>query len=450
MGQKLFRDPVYDYIAIDTDKYPWLLELINSPEVQRLRYINQLGLSHFTYPGATHSRLSHSLGVLHLMQQCLEHLSHDYPKYLDDGNKEALLAATLLHDIGHGPFSHATESFFGKHEERSVEIITNPESSVNKILRDVDAQLPTKVASLLATEISAQNRPVLWQRALISSQLDVDRIDFLRRDSLFSGAEYGNFDWYRIIHTMQLKEISHNPQKAIWLFWPNKTKYAIEEYLFSRFYMYQSVYFHRTTRGFEKLLVKILQRAKHLASEGTGFANSIFPGLSPFFLPSQEPSPSHFLGVTDHLLLAQIWEWRKAEDPILGDLSRKFFRRGPDGFKMAREIDYRTPPSITKIGSKEKSVQEYLKQKGLDPEYYLLTDESAVTVYKPYIPEPEREDMSPENVVMIADSAQPDKIHEISQVLPRLKPITSHSGRIARYYCPAEHREKVASFLNSD
>ncbi len=116
MAQKLFRDPLYDYIAIDKDS--WLLKLLNCPEIQRLRYINQLGLSHFTYPGATHSRFSHSLGVLHIMQECLEYLDKDYKNYFNYGDEEALLAAALLHDIGHGPFSHATEDFFGNHDKR--------------------------------------------------------------------------------------------------------------------------------------------------------------------------------------------------------------------------------------------------------------------------------------------------------------------------------------------
>jgi HD superfamily phosphohydrolase len=183
MAEKLFRDPLYDYIAIDKDS--WLLKLVNCPEVQRLRYINQLGLSHFTYPGATHSRFSHSLGVFHLMQECLEHLDKAYASYFNNGDKEVLLAATLLHDIGHGPFSHATETFFGKHAGRSVQIITCSESAVNKILTEVDKELPDKVAALVPEEIPKKNPPVLWQRALISSQLDLDRLDFLRRDSLF-------------------------------------------------------------------------------------------------------------------------------------------------------------------------------------------------------------------------------------------------------------------------
>lgn len=132
MGQKLFRDPVYDYISINTTKHSWILDLLNCSEMQRLRYISQLGLSQFTYPGSTHSRFSHSLGVFYLMQQCISHLKQQYnPKKCSKQlEEEALLAAALLHDIGHSPFSHATEGVFGKHEKRTVDIIVNPKSNV--------------------------------------------------------------------------------------------------------------------------------------------------------------------------------------------------------------------------------------------------------------------------------------------------------------------------------
>ena len=262
MAQKLFRDPLYDYIAIDKDS--WLLKLLNCPEVQRLRYINQLGLSQFTYPGASHSRFSHSLGVLHLMQLCLSYLKQTYSenhfKLLDE---EALLSAALLHDIGHAPFSHATEGIFGNHDERTVEIIFNPDSEVHRALSERAKSLPSKVAALIAKRLpTGAKQPPLWQKSLISSQLDMDRLDYLRRDSLCSGAEYGNFDWFRIIHTIQLKEKviprgqREKGQKVIYVVWPDKSKFALEEYIFSRFYMYQSVYFHHTTRGFEGLLKK--------------------------------------------------------------------------------------------------------------------------------------------------------------------------------------------------
>ena len=139
----------------------------------------------------------------------------------------------------------------------------NPDSKVHEILAKRASSLPVKVAALIAKRPRKDiPQASLWQKSLISSQLDMDRLDYLRRDSLNSGAEYGNFDWFRIIRTMQLKEkVIKEKQKGIFIVWPDKSKFAIEEYIFSRFYMYQSVYFHHTTRGFEGLLQRILQYA---------------------------------------------------------------------------------------------------------------------------------------------------------------------------------------------
>ena len=445
MTQKLLRDPLYDYIAIDIDQHSWILDLINCPEVQRLRYINQLGLSHFTYPGSTHSRFSHSLGVFHIMQECLEYLNKFYGSYFNNGDKEAMLAAGLLHDVGHGPFSHTTEAFFGSHEERSVEIIISSESDVNKVLREVDQNLPIKVVSLIAEKPPKEaSQSPLWQKAIISSQLDLDRLDFLRRDSLFSGAEYGNFDWYRILQTMKLTERIDDIQK-VFMFWPDKTKYAIEEYLFSRFYMYQSVYFHHTTRSFEKVLQKILERAQWLASQNsTTFGNSVLPSLKPFFQKHKNPSLQEFLNLTDYVLLAQTSEWKNVEDKILSDLVTKFFDRRYNGFKVACEFDFTTKtPMMTEIFDKEKSAREYLQGNNLDPDYYLLKDEFDVDVYKPYKPELETGISTPENVIMILDDTKPQ---EICNLLPRLKPI-AREFRTARYYCPEEHKADIKKLL---
>jgi hypothetical protein len=351
MAEKLFRDPLYDYISIDTLRYPWLLKLIGCREVQRLRFVKQLGLSCFTYPGATHSRLSHGLGALCVMQRCIESLQRDYASCFRDEDVDALLAASLLHDIGHGPFSHATESFFGDHEERGVALVTSPDAEVHKTLKEVNAGLPGRVAALIAkkepkgTVLSAR-----WQKALISSQLDVDRLDFLRRDGLFSGAEYGHFDWYRIVHTMKLNTYAGKPQKTH-VFWPDKTKYAIEEYLFSRFYMYQSVYFHKTTRCYERLIEKILERARELGEQGDqSFRPTVLPLLKSFFETRSSHPLESFLNLTDYMLLAQITEWRDSHDRILRDLAGRLFALRTGGFKVVREDDFsRTSPMVTRL-----------------------------------------------------------------------------------------------------
>jgi len=442
MAQKLFRDPLYDYIAIDTDKHPWLLDLIDSPEVQRLRYINQLGLSQFTYPGSTHSRFSHSLGVLHLMQQCISHLEQNYYAYLKRLDQEALLAAALLHDIGHSPLSHVTEGVFGNHEKRTVDIITNPDSEINKVLSKRAKMLPSKVCALIAKKSDAP----LWQKSLISSQLDLDRIDYLRRDSLCTGAEYGNFDWFRIIHTLQLKEkVIKNKHKGTFVVWPDKSKYAIEEYIYSRFYMYQSVYFHHTTRCFEGLLKIILKRAQDIAKQNKSFAKSLLPQMKIIFSDEENRNLMEFQGCTDYVLLAQVTMWQNDSDKILSDLAGRLLLRKEIGWT---EIIAGTP---FEMSDKIERVRKYLQNQGKDHNYYFIEDGAEIAPYKPYSSASAGEEQTSVNSIMLFDTRWPTtSFLEITEVpgLKRLGAITGTPSSILRYYFPKEHEKAIKKLLS--
>src|SRR5712692_554268 len=276
MAAKIFRDPLYNYISVDRERDGWLLQLLDCPEVQRLRRIHQLGVSYFTYPGADHSRLSHSLGVLHLCQEALRHLETLTQDAQADAARHPLLAAALVHDVGHGPFSHLFEPCLDiKHEIWSCNIIRSTESKVHQVLQDIDSHLPERVAALVEKN---NFTPALWQKNLLASQLDVDRLDYLRRDSLFTGSGYGHFDWYRILHTFVLHGAMDKDRDLVWT---AKAKYAIEEYIFSRFYMYENVYMHKTTRGFEKLLQAMWNRAKRLPQDGA--AINLVPTIAEFW-----------------------------------------------------------------------------------------------------------------------------------------------------------------------
>lgn len=450
MGQKLFRDPVYDYISIDTSKYPWLLELINCPEVQRLRFISQLGLSQVAYPGATHSRFSHALGVFHLMQQCLAYFKTVYSDRNDifePGDQEALLAASLLHDVGHSPFSHVTEGFFGDHVTMGLEIVQSEDSGVNKVLSNVNKDLPLKVATLIAKKPPKTATLVkLWQQSLISSQLDVDRMDYLRRDSLFSGAEYGNFDWYRIIHTMQLEE--EPKSNDIWVVWPDKSKFAIEEYIFSRFYMYQSVYYHHTSRGFECLLKKILECARDTAKKDKKFAESLLPQMR--IIVSEKTLLEDFHSLTDYVILSQIADWRGCAYPTISDLSSRLLTRCVLGWKEQKERITMPEASV-----KMEKISQYLNKRGLDPKYYFLVDKTKADSYKPYRTVAEPDEQSPVTSIILYDPSYEEagfaKFREISDVkeLKRLKAIVEDAESMAtvRYYFPKEHEKKIVEIL---
>src|SRR5437588_8136184 len=171
MSSKIIRDPLYNYISIDRKRDRWLLDLLHTPEMQRLRRIHQLGVSYLTYPGADHNRLAHSLGVLHLMQQALQHLTSICNDEHVNRGRAPLFAAAMVHDVGHGPFSHLFEPCLDiDHEVWSCKIIRSSESEVNRVLRNIDSLLPERVAALVEKD---NFTPAIWQKNLLSSQLDV-------------------------------------------------------------------------------------------------------------------------------------------------------------------------------------------------------------------------------------------------------------------------------------
>lgn len=440
MPQKLFRDPLYDYISLNKGSWSWLLKLLNTPEVQRLRYINQLGLSHLTYPGATHSRFSHSLGVLHLMHECISHLKASYRKEFKQLDEEALLAAALLHDIGHFPLSHVTEEVFGNHEERGISIVDDSDSEVNKILSKRGSSLPSKVIALLGKGSTGS----LWQKSLISSQLDMDRLDYLRRDSLCSGAEYGHFDWFRIIHTMELREkVVEGKQKAIFVVWPEKTKYALEEYIFSRFYIYQSVYYHHTTRGFEGLVQRILERARDITRKDKNFAKTLLRPIQAILGGEYAKDPKRFQSLTDVVLFAQVTLFKDAKDKILKDLSGRLLARKGIGWAETTGMGFEMTQRI-------ENVRGYLRDKKLDPKYYFYDDKTQATAYKPYSSAASAGEQSSVNSILLFDARWRDTgFCEISEIpgLERLRAITKTQTPILRYYFPKEHEKVIRKLL---
>jgi HD superfamily phosphohydrolase len=439
MAEKLFRDPLYDYITIPKDS--WLLKLINCREVQRLRYISQLGLSQFTYPGATHSRFSHCLGVYHLMNQCVEHLERTCgDSVFGPGQKDALLAAALLHDVGHAPFSHATEDIFGNHEDRAVQIITDSDTDVHKVLTRRARTLPSRVAALIDKKGAAP----LWQKSLISSQLDMDRLDYLRRDSLCSGAEYGNFDCFRIIHTMQLIEKAiGGKQKATFVVWADRSKYALEEYIFSRFYMYQSVYFHHTTRGFERLLERILKCAQDIARHNKEFAKTLLPPMKMLLGGKQSRDLGKFQSLLDHVVLAQLTIWQNSQHKVLRDLSQRLLSRKGIAWIQIPGISMTMTDKITKV-------RDYLQSKGVDDRYYFFGDEPQAPAYKPYRSASTSEEQSSVNSIILHDPLWTGTgFCEIAEVpgLERLQAITRGQSPILRYYFPEEHKTQIKKLL---
>lgn len=308
--KKIFNDPVYGFISVP---YELILELIDHPYFQRLRRIKQLGLSDLVYPGALHTRFHHVVGCTNLMQQAIEVLRSKGHEITDEEAKGVTLAI-LLHDIGHGPYSHALEHSIAKgvhHEELSLLFM-------EKLNHEFDGQLST------AIEIFTNRYHKKFLHQLVSSQLDMDRLDYLKRDSFYTGVSEGVVSNQRIIKMLDVV----NDELVI----QEKGIYSIEKFIVARRLMYWQVYLHKTVISAEFLLVKILERAKELAKQGTELFCS--PSLHLFLYNDitkndfeKEEVLNAFATLDDYDVLGAIKVWTEHSDKVLSTLSQMLSNR---------------------------------------------------------------------------------------------------------------------------
>src|SRR4051812_29809188 len=258
MPEKLIRDPVHDVIAFRTERPAdaLLFRLLNAAEFQRLRRIRQLGMASLAYPGADHSRYSHSLGVMETARKILDHLRPSMQ--LDEEGETVCLVAALLHDLGHGPFSHVFERVSGiRHERLTQRIITDPDSEVHRVLFRHDKLMPEKIVDFLRC------RPKrTFYCDILASQLDADRLDYLLRDNLMTGSRYGDYDLRWLLHAFTID----GDADRLAVTWKGVS--AVEAYLQSRYHMYRNVYFHKVVRSAEGMVRLALQRAPRVAAPG--------------------------------------------------------------------------------------------------------------------------------------------------------------------------------------
>src|SRR5699024_1521005 len=323
---KAFRDPVHNIIYFDKDSEKLLLDLIDTEEFQRLRHINQLGVSSFTYPGATHTRFAHSLGVTYLMKRFIEKIMQLKDPSVTESKQELekhrmlALVSALLHDIGHGPFSHAIEGITNiDHEEVSIAII-NDDTEINKLVEGYREGFAKEV-----TEVIRRTHPSHVVVKLLSSQLDVDRIDYLLRDSKMTGAGYGAFDLEWLINVLRIGE--HQGQIEVGLDLKKGLSIA-EDFVMARYYMYKHVYFHKATRSVEIMIKKILERAQQLNKNDKLELNEHIEVVFSKHETSLQQGVLHsFLQLTDHTIWNSIYEWRTSEDNELSELCKQLLNR---------------------------------------------------------------------------------------------------------------------------
>ncbi|MBU9724310.1 MULTISPECIES: HD domain-containing protein [Bacillaceae] len=359
--EKVFKDPVHRYIHV-RDELIW--ELIGTKEFQRLRRIRQLGTTYLTFHGAEHTRFNHSLGVYEIMRRMVETIEQDMA--WDSEERLVCLAAALLHDIGHGPFSHSFEKVFHTDHEEWTKGIILGDTEVHNVLKVMGEEFPKKVADVIAK--TYHNKLVV---SLISSQIDADRMDYLQRDAFYTGVSYGHFDMERLLRVMRPTE-----DQAVF---KHSGMHAVEDYIMSRYQMYWQVYFHPVTRSAEVILSRILHRAKDLYEQGYEFKDKPKHFYSLF---SGKITLGDYLKLDESVILYYFQEWQEEEDPILQDLCRRFMDR-----KLFKYVEC-DPSEQMKIWPE---LIQLFNKIGLDHNYYLVIDSSSDLPYDFYRPGEEEE-----------------------------------------------------------
>lgn len=338
MQSQRLRDPIHGLIIFETeiDKVAW--KLIETPEMQRLRRIKQLGFSEFTFPGATHNRFSHSIGVYHNARKLTKVVQRSEGKDFDEKRAEVILYAALLHDIGHGPFSHAFEKareeiakadgrhVIENHEKYSARIIRDTDRSIYQILEDRRAGLANHVASVIEAE-----DPTDIYHAVISSSFDADRLDFLVRDRYMTGTGAGAIDVDWLIDNLTAKEISfaqdddNEPLMVPTFVFKLKGRQAAEDFLLARYRLYTEVYLHKTTRGMEAILSRLLQivGSKEVPIEDL----SLDSNSSLIRFLREEESVSDFLDLDDYEIWTTVKRMRDSKYKEAAELAKRLINR---------------------------------------------------------------------------------------------------------------------------
>jgi HD superfamily phosphohydrolase len=373
MTDRVYRDPVHGSVAFDWSEDRAIIELIDSREFQRLRRIRQLGAAALVFPGAELSRFTHSMGVAFLAKRLFDHLMRQalFPR---DATplRPIVLAAALLHDIGHGPYSHLFERVFAKHHEAwGTDILNDPETEVHRILKSHG--LLEGILDLYARKLQP---PFTFE--LISSQLDADRLDYLLRDSFMTGATYGRYDLDWLIEVIELAAIPPENTIGLAVGYP-KGWHVAEQFVIGRHLMYQQVYFHRTIRAAEHLLKAVFERLRDLAGEGA------VPAFRPRAIQTLLQKPieavpvSAYLALDDNMMNACISAWQDDRDSILRDLCRRVVHR--DLFKSI-ELDAERVEDPSYKEALAAMKEECRKNSGFDPRYYLASDAAEDMPYK--------------------------------------------------------------------
>lgn len=427
----ILRDPVHGLVTFEADEYSVIPRLLDTKEVQRLRRIRQLGLASYAYPGADHTRFAHAIGAAFVMTRFIRRLQeiHDslpFWQRLTTERARDAVAAALLHDVGHGPFSHLFEEALPggpPHEEWTSRIVLDPSTEVHAVLAESDPGLPARVNEL----VHGRHR-ITYLARTVSGTFDVDRCDYLLRDAHASGVEYGSFDLDWLLRSLRLgvpESTNEAPGLAVD---GAKGLPAIESFILARLFMFQQVYFHKTSRASEWMLSRLLERVTELVASGTRLP-AVPPAVESIARTGDAPL-SDYLELDDTVLWNCMAAWREATDPVLRDFASRLYAR-----RLFKTVELygedREPARRERLLG---IVRDVAKSRGLDPDRYVGLDVASDLPF----------DDSNEPLRVVFPSGPPRKPSEVSFLLGRLN--GERLERI-RLIFPAELRDDVMSAL---
>jgi len=431
-NETLIMDPIHGFINIS--EYPIIEKLVDSKYFQRLRRLSQLGLTSSVYPNATHTRFAHCLGVMHvftiLFDSIMRRETIEAEKQKEMRRVGAVTA--LLHDLGHGPFSHAFENILDNgnfdHLDMTCDIILK--SEITDILNKHSVK-PQLICDILHHQVPPE---FVLVSQLVSSQLDADRLDYLVRDAYFTGVHYGKTDVHRIANTLTIWHgKDKDPFNGTAVVKP-KGKNAIEDYILGRHLMYKGVYYHKVSRCMELLLVNLFKRAYELEDKITN--------LSKIIDIKSKTTPELLYNLDDNACIALFQEWTKSSDSILQDISKRILERG----RLA-SIQISSQEYLKLDFGKEKKIAEALDKAGFPHQYYLAKDTEIKSPYKEYNTE-ELEDggFSPTEHIMIPVSDT--KLQEVSRLSAVIDTLSKSQIDEVSLFLPEEVLQEVKQIVN--
>ncbi len=420
--KRSYLDPVHHDIVLDRHNTAdrLIIDLIDTPEFQRMRRIHQLGVSNFTFQGAEGSRFTHSVGVMYIASQLIEFLADKSPEIREF--RPLILATALLHDVGHGPYSHVTEKILGyDHEDWSCKIVL-ADTAVNEVLTRFDPEFPAWIAGILKKE-----RTPHFITHIVSSQLDCDRFDYLLRDSYLTGTAYGLFALHRILSSL---EIDHENDCMIVV--GEKGQAAVEDYLFARSSMYQQVYYHRKNLAARALLSRIIKRAR-LLKDTVSFIDE----QTNRWLSGENLSVEEFLFLDDIQMTYHIKRWANDKDEILKDLASRFLNRQ---LFNATKLPWLC---IDDVNAMKQKAKEIVAATDRDPDYYVAIETTGLRPYDFYRPDAKHPQT---NILVRTDRGE---VAELSSISPTIEALVRGSFDTYWLIYPSDVRDTINDMIDA-